>query len=199
MRDQASAGPGLMTRIMVRRNHWLPVAFLLVALMLALLVWALGDYFSAAKLAGYPGVFFLNFLGAVSMVLPVPGLISVCGGSLLDLNPWVLGSLAGVGEALGEWSGYVVGFAGDTVFERFGIYRKLRPRFGRWMEKRGSLLLLLVSAIPNPFFDLVGIAAGTVHFPFGRFMAIILFGKIIKGLVVALACQSGISLLPWVE
>lgn len=198
MRDQASAGPGLMTRIMVRRNHWLPVAFLLVALMLALLVWALGDYFSAAKLAGYPGVFFLNFLGAVSMVLPVPGLISVCGGSLLDLNPWVLGSLAGVGEALGEWSGYVVGFAGDTVFERFGIYRKLRPRFGRWMEKRGSLLLLLVSAIPNPFFDLVGIAAGTVHYPFARFMAIILVGKILKGLVVAHACNSGISLLPWV-
>jgi len=183
---------------MVRRNHWLPVAFLLVALMLALLVWALGDYFSAAKLAGYPGVFFLNFLGAVSMVLPVPGLISVCGGSLLDLNPWVLGSLAGVGEALGEWSGYVVGFAGDTVFERFGIYRKLRPRFGRWMEKRGSLLLLLVSAIPNPFFDLVGIAAGTVHYPFARFMAIILVGKILKGLVVAHACNSGISLLPWV-
>jgi len=198
VRDQAAADPGLMTRIMVRSNRWLPLAFLFVALVLAVLVWTLDDYISAAKLAGYPGVFFLNFLGAVSMVLPVPGLISVCGGSVLDLNPWVLGTLAGVGEALGEWSGYVVGYAGDTILERFSVYRNLRPRVGRWMAKRGSLVLLLVSAIPNPFFDLVGIAAGTVHYPFARFMAIILVGKIIKGLMVAHACQSGISLLPWV-
>ena len=198
MRDQASADPGLMARIIVRSNRWLPVAFLFVALVLAVLVWTLGENISAAKLAGYPGVFFINFLGAVSMVLPMPGLISVCGGSVLDLNPWVLGTLAGVGEALGEWSGYVVGYAGDTVFERFSIYRNLRPRVGRWMEKRGSLLLLLASAVPNPFFDLVGIAAGTVHFPFVRFMAIIFVGKIIKGLAVAHACQNGISLLPWV-
>ena len=74
MRDQAAADPGLMTRIMVRSNRWLPLAFLFVALVLAVLVWTLDDYISAAKLAGDPGVFFLNFLGAVSMVLPVPGL-----------------------------------------------------------------------------------------------------------------------------
>lgn len=187
-----------MTRIMIRRNRWLPLAFLFVALVLAVLVWTLDDYISAKQLAGYPGVFFLNLLGAVSMVLPVPGLISVCGGSALDLNPWVLGTLAGVGEALGEWSGYVVGYAGDTVFERFSMYRKLRPRVGKWMEKRGTLVLFLASAIPNPIFDVVGIAAGTVHFPFVRFMAIIFVGKIIKGLMVAHACQGGISLLPWV-
>ena len=197
MRDQVSAEPGPMTRIMAQSNRWLPLAFLFVALVLAVLVWALGGYISTAKLAGYPGVFFLNFLGAVSMVLPVPGLISVCGAGVF-LNPWVVGTLAGVGEALGEWSGYVVGYAGDTVFERFGVYRRLRPRVRVWMEKRGSLVLLLFSAIPNPVFDLVGIAAGSVHFPFVRFMAIISVGKIIKGLVVAHACQSGISLLPWV-
>ena len=197
MRDQAAADPGLMIRIIARSNRWLPVAFLFVALVLAVLVWTLDDYISAKELAGYPGVFFLNFLGAVTMVLPVPGMISVCGGSLF-LNPWVLGTLAGLGESLGEWSGYVVGYAGDTVFERFSIYRKLKPRVGRWMEKRGTLVLFLASAVPNPFFDLVGIAAGTVHYPFARFMAIILVGKIIKGLMVAHACQSGISLLPWV-
>ena len=183
--------------MLAKSNRWLPLVALFIALVLAVLVWTLRGYISAAKLAGYPGVFFLNFFGAVSMVLPVPGLISVCGGSVF-LNPWVLGTLAGVGEALGEWSGYVVGYAGDTVFERSSIYRNLRPRIRGWMEKRGSLVLFLASAIPNPLFDLVGIAAGTVHFPFVRFMAIILVGKIIKGLLVAHACLSGITLLPWV-
>ena len=196
MRDQASADQGLMTRIVASSNRWAPVAFLFVALVLAVLAWTLGDYISAAELVGYPSVFFLNLLGAVSMVLPVPGMISVCGWAV-SLNPWVLGTLAGVGESMGEWSGYVVGYAGDTVFERSSVYRRLKPRIGEWMEKRGSLLLFLASAVPNPFFDLVGIAAGTVHFPFVRFMAIILVGKIIKGLMVAHACQNGISLLPW--
>ena len=198
MRDQVSADPGLMTRIIVKGHRWLPLAALVAAMVLAILVWMLRDYISAAELTGYPGVFLLNFFGAVSMVLPVPGLISVCGVSVF-LNPWVVGTLAGVGESLGEWSGYVVGYAGDTVFERSRIYRNLRPRVGKWMEKRGSLVLLLVSAIPNPIFDLVGIAAGTVHFPFVRFMAIILVGKIIKGLTVAIACDEyGVSLLPWI-
>ncbi|MCL0029243.1 VTT domain-containing protein [Dehalococcoidia bacterium] len=197
MHDQADTDPGTMTRIMSKSTRWLPVAALVVAIVLAILVWMLRNYISAAKLAGYPGIFFLNFFGAVSMVLPVPGLISVCGGSVF-LNPWLVGTLAGVGEALGEWSGYVVGYAGDTVFERFSVYQNLRPRVAKWMEKRGSLVLLLISVIPNPFFDLVGIAAGTVHFPFVRFMAIILAGKIIKGLMVAMACEYGISLLPWI-
>ena len=197
MRDQATADPGLMTRIIARSNRWLPLAFVFVTLVLVVLVWALSGFISAEKVAGYPGVFFLNFLGAVSMVLPVPGLISVCGASVL-LNPWAVGALAGVGEALGEWSGYVVGYAGDTLFERFSIYRSIRPRVRGWMEKRGTLVLFLASVIPNPLFDVVGIAAGTVHFPFARFMAIIFVGKIIKGLMVAQACQYGISLLPWV-
>ncbi|MDP6454901.1 MAG: hypothetical protein QF898_16480, partial [SAR202 cluster bacterium] len=62
-----------------------------------------------------------------------------------------------------------------------------------------ALVLFLVSAIPNPIVDVVGIAAGSVRYPFLRFMLIVLSGKIIKGLMIAYTCQYGVTLLPWVS
>ena len=142
---------------------------------------------------GYPGVFFLSFLASVSLVLPVPGLVSLCGVSLL-LNPLALGLLAAVAETLGEISGYAIGYGGSTVVERRTIYQKIRG----WMERRGVLVIFIVSAIPNPIFDLVGIAAGGVRFPITRFLVTVLAGKIIKCVVVAYACYYGVSALPWI-
>ncbi len=198
MHEQVSPESTVMTRLWVRHQRWLPLAFLVIAVVLAFVAWSFRDYVSPAKVAGYPGVFLLSFVGAVSMVLPVPAMITVCTMST-TLEPFILGSLSGLGETLGEWSGYAVGYGGHAIVDRFPIYHNLRPKFRGWMEKRGSLLLFLVSAIPNPIFDIVGIAAGTVQFPFARFMAIVFVGKVIKGLLVAYTCHYGITLLFWGE
>ena len=143
---------------------------------------------------GYPGVFFLSFLASVSLVLPVPGLVSLCGVSLL-LNPLVLGILAGIGETLGEISGYAIGYGGRTVVENRRYYARIRA----WMERRGTAVIFLVSIVPNPFFDVVGITAGSVRFPLHRFLATVWIGKTLKGIMVAYSCHYGITLLPWVE
>jgi membrane protein YqaA with SNARE-associated domain len=150
------------------------------------------------KSLGYPGVLFLSFLGAVSMVLPLPGLIAMCGVSLA-LNPFILGVLHGLGEAAGETSAYAVGYGGGPVLEKRRFYRKAK----KWMEKRGTVALFAISAIPNPFVDIVGIAAGAVRYPFKRFLVTVWVGKTIKGLLVAYTCHYGvdisIDLLPWVS
>ena len=146
------------------------------------------------KLVGYPGVFFLSFLGSVTMILPVPGLLSVCGFST-TLSPFLLGILAGIGETLGEISGYAVGYGGGSVVEKHRIYIRLK----RWMEQRGILVLFLVSIIPNPIFDLVGIAAGAVKFPILRFLATVWVGKTLKGMMVGYTCFYGLNQLPWVN
>ena len=67
------------------------------------------------------------------------------------------------------------------------------------MERRGLLLIFLVSVIPNPFFDVVGIAAGGVRFPLRRFMLTVWVGKTLKSMMVAYSCFYGVTLLPWVE
>ena len=162
--------------------------------------WLFRDTIDALQVAGYPGVFLLNFIGAVALVLPVPGLISTCALSAA-LNPFVLGLIAGVAESLGEWSGYVIGLGGHTFLDRYPMYRHARTVVAGWMRRRGTLILLVASIIPNPLFDLVGIAAGTVQYPFRRFMAVVFVGKVVKGMTVSYTCHIGITWiaeLPWV-
>lgn len=147
------------------------------------------------KALGYPGVFSLSFLGSAAMVLPVPGLIAVCGAGGLELNLIAVGLLSGVGETLGEISGYAIGYGGRTVIERRSFY----DRIAQWMERRGALVIFIVSLIPNPVFDVVGIAAGGLRFPLVRFLAIVWLGKTLKGITVAQTCFWIVQWLPWID
>ena len=168
----------------------------LAALAIIAIVWSLRGYIADidAETLGYPGVFLLSLLGSVSMVLPIPGLISVCSVSVL-LNPFLVGVMAGIGETLGEISGYGVGYGGGTVVERHRMYTRIKG----WMERRGTLVIFVVSVIPNPVFDVVGIAAGATRFPLHRFLGIVLVGKLLKGIMVAYTCDYGLTHLPWVD
>ena len=168
---------------------------LVVGVGIAVAVMVLRGRISNIEFVGYPGVFFLSFLGSVSMFLPVPGLIALCGGSILALNPVILALLASTGETLGELSGYAIGYGGGTMIDK----RRFYPRLKRWMERRGTIVMFVVSIIPNPLFDLVGITAGSVRFPLPRFMAAVWAGKTIKNLVVAYFCINVVTLLPWLD
>jgi membrane protein YqaA with SNARE-associated domain len=170
------------------------VAVLVLALVVVLVVWLARGTVPDPSDVGYAGVFFLSFLGSAAMVLPVPGLISLCGGSLF-LNPFALGMLAATGETIGEISGYAVGFGGRGVVEKSRTYIRIR----RWMKTRGWIVILVVSIIPNPLFDLVGIAAGATRYPVARFLGIVFVGKTVKGLTIAYACSWVLELLPWVS
>ena len=143
---------------------------------------------------GYAGVFLLSFVGSVSLVLPVPGIIAVCGTGGLELFLVGVALLSGTGETLGEISGYAIGYGGRSVVERRRFFRRVR----QWMEKRGGWLIFLVSVVPNPVFDIVGIAAGSVRFPFRRFLVVVWIGKTIKGLIVVHSCFWIAQLIPWI-
>ena len=177
-----------------RREKWHRAVVLFIGLGLIVSIWLLSDTLIDLKLVGYPGVFVMSALGSGAMILPVPGLLFSCGLATL-LNPLGVALLAGIGETIGEMSGYAVGFGGRSMIERRSFYQTAE----RWMQRRGTLALFVMSAIPNPVFDVVGIAAGATRFPLLRFLATVLIGKIIKGLLVAYTCYYGISHLPWVE
>jgi uncharacterized membrane protein YdjX (TVP38/TMEM64 family) len=63
------------------------------------------------------------------------------------------------------------------------------------MEQRGDITIFVLSVIPNPFFDLAGIAAGTLRYPLWRFLLACWLGKTIKTTVVAWAGSQSITLV----
>ena len=93
---------------------------------------------------------------------------------------------AGSGAALGELTGYLAGFSGQFVVEHKDWYQKLE----QLMKKYGNLTVLVMAFIPNPLFDLTGIAAGVLKMPVARFLFWCAIGKILKMLLFAFTGSS---------
>lgn len=150
----------------------------------------LADKLERFKAYGYPGIFLISLLGNATVILPAPSLV-VVGGMGGVLNPILVGLCAGVGEALGELTGYLAGYSGRAVVEDRETYARLEG----WMRRNGDLTILVLSMIPNPFFDIAGIAAGILRFPVWRFLVACWIGKTLKTLVVAHLGAQLVSLL----
>ena len=146
-------------------------------------------YISVMDIAGYYGVFALSFLGSASMILPVPGLISMCGVSAI-LDPILIGIIAAIAETIGELSGYILGVFGSYIIEK----KKFYLRLNMLMKNRGYLIIFIFSIIPNPLFDIVGISAGILKFSIFKFLVVVLVGKLLKCVLISLACDFGINM-----
>jgi membrane protein YqaA with SNARE-associated domain len=136
---------------------------------------------------GYLGIFFIAMAGSATIVLPTPSSVAIFGGAVV-LNPVLgipapimVGLVAGLGDAIGEFSGYGLGYAGTDLLRQRRIYRT----FEGWMDRNGVLTIFALSTFPNPFFDLVGAAAGGARMPALRFFLSCLAGKIVKDLILA--------------
>ncbi len=116
-----------------------------------------------------------------TVFLPAPGVAVVFAmGSIF--NPLGVALAAGAGGALGELSGYLAGFSGQAVVERTDIYERINP----WVQKYGGWAILVLSAIPNPFFDVAGVAAGIAKMPLRSFLFACWIGQTIKMAMFAL-------------
>ena len=140
---------------------------------------------------GYAGVALSALVASAGMIVPVPALAAACTAAALDLNPLLIGLIAGSTETLGELSGYFLGFSGRGVIQNTRLYQRLEG----WLRRRGWLLLFVISLVPNPVFDFVGIAAGALRYPLWQFLGVVLVGKLLKFLIFAYACSYGIEWL----
>ncbi len=140
--------------------------------------------------AGYGGLGLTVLLASGGLVLPIPSLATACAAGAL-LNPFYVGLVAGSAGTLGELTGYSLGYSGRGVLDRSRFYQRMEG----WMRRRGWLLLFLVALIPNPIFDVVGIAAGALRYPLWRFLTVVWVGKLLKFLAFAYSCAYGIEWL----
>ncbi len=168
----------------------LRVLILLAVIAITIFVYSIRDQAEELARYGLPGIFLLSVLSNATLVLPAPGILFVFAAGGL-FNPSGVALAAGAGAIIGELTGYLAGFSGRAVVERTDVYQRLE----QLTERYGGWTILVLAAVPNPFFDLAGIAAGALRMPILTFLIWGFVGKTIKMLAIAYAGAASIDWL----
>ncbi len=135
---------------------------------------------------GYLGAFLISLITNATVILPFPGILLFFAMGAA-FNPLFVGLSAGIGGTIGEMTAYLLGYSGRGVVKNIWFY----DQAVQWLRKWGSLTVFVFALTPLPF-DVLGIGAGILRFPFWKFFVACLFGKTILYIVMA-----GMGALGW--
>ena len=131
---------------------------------------------------GYLGAFIISLTFNATLILPTGNflILSVLGAVLPSAI--VVGLVGGAGAAIGEITGYMAGYSGRGLAKRSKMYNRVES----WMRRWGAPTIFTMSAVPF-IFDLAGISAGVLHFPFWKFLLLCWLGRTLLYIGIALA------------
>ena len=130
---------------------------------------------------GYIGILAMSFIGASSIIFPIPYTIVIfLIASRYD--PVLLAVFGGAGAALGEFTGYLLGFYGRRILseERRRKMEALVKLFGRY----GPLAIFLFALTPLPD-DLLFIPLGIMRYKLVKAFIPALLGKVLMLFILA--------------
>ena len=192
--------------ILKRWEYWLGIAGLLLTVgVLIVVILYMGDI---QKLEGYGylGAFLIGVFGGATYIAPVPMLpaVFVLGTVMRPpfapyLGPVFVGIAAGLGETIGALTIYMTGYGGGAALAR-AKHPKVQAIYSRvlgWVERRGSLVLFIFSAVVNPFFYPIALTAGATHYNLKKYIIICLVGKVIKDITVAYVGYWGLGVIQY--
>lgn len=140
--------------------------------------------------SGLLALFAISAISNATLILPVPGLaLTALAASVA--NPLAVGLVAGAGQTVGELTGYMAGYSGQTLVDDSPRYVRLVGL----MRRFGAITLFVLALIPNPIFDVAGIIAGALRMPLWQYLTAAGAGKIIKNVAVAYGAALGIEWL----
>jgi len=163
-----------------RKTAAFAAILILVGLVVALIHW--GPDIRTLAHFGYPGVAILMFLSSSTVLFPAPGFAAVLAAGTV-CNPVAIGIAAGLGAGTGEISGYLLGMSGNAMLSLKEGKRWQRAH--RWLERYGLLAIVLLASIPNPFFDAIGLVAGSLNYPLRSFWFAAVLGNCLKYVTLA--------------
>ena len=164
----------------------------MLTIFLILLIWTQKEVFRHLTKLGMLGLFFINLLSSASIFFPLPGVATVfLGGALW--SPVLVGVVSGLGAALGELSGYFVGFGGRGIIGTLDYKKNWVIRIEGFFTQNGFVTTLIVALLPLPFFDFIGILAGTINYPMWKFFLATFLGRSIRDFIIA---WTGARILP---
>jgi len=153
--------------------------------------WLLDWMEQFANQFGYLGVFIISFIGSVSVVFPIPYTIVIyLLGAVLD--PFFVAVSGGLGSALGEFSGYALGYYGRTVVSE--ERRRKMDYMVKVFDRYGPAAIFFFALTPLPD-DLLFIPLGVMRYPFWKAFIPALLGKTLMTFILAYSGQQSIAII----
>jgi membrane protein DedA with SNARE-associated domain len=170
-------------------TNFLRILALFAVIAITAYIFSIRDQIEDFAVFGYPGIFLVALMANATVIVPAPGVAVVFAMGAI-FNPIGVALAAGAGGAFGELSGYLAGFSGQAVVERTDVYERINP----WVQKYGGWAIMVLASIPNPFFDIAGIAAGIAKMPVTKFLIACWIGQTFK---MAMFAYAGYFSLDW--
>jgi membrane protein DedA with SNARE-associated domain len=132
----------------------------------------------------YFGVFAISLIGTASIIIPIPYTILIFNLSISHPNEWdpiLLTIAGGLGSAIGEMSGYALGYFGRKIVneERQRKMTYLVKIFDRY----GPLAIFVFALTPLPD-DLLYIPLGVMRYKFYKAFIPTLIGKLLMIFII---------------
>jgi membrane protein YqaA with SNARE-associated domain len=130
---------------------------------------------------GYIGVFLISLISALTIIFPIPyTLVLYALGSSLD--PVLLAIASGLGSALGELSGYTLGYYGRAIISE-QMQRRMEYML-KIFDRFGVVAIFLFALTPLPD-DLLFIPLGMMRYSLVRALIPTVIGKLLMSFIIA--------------
>ena len=184
------------------RDRYLQLGSLVLVIgLIILIIWQRDNIASFAFwLAKHPelkyvGIFVISAAASATLVIPIPGLAMTSLIGTLAVSSWdplLIGISSGLGATIGETTGYLLGYSGRMAIPDNRTYERVVG----WMRRWGSLTIFLLALLPNPLFDVAGLAAGVLKYPLWKFLLIGAAGRLPKHILFSYLGYWGIQVFP---
>jgi len=131
---------------------------------------------------GYFGVFLVSIIGTASIIIPVPYTLLIFWLGVWGYDPLLLTIAGGAGSAIGEFSGYLLGYYGRRLLssERQRKMSYLLKLFGRYEPI--AIFLFALTPLPD---DLLFIPLGILRYSYVKAFIPSVLGKLFMCCILA--------------
>lgn len=175
----------------VEQRNWLKKKLIPLLTLLLVIAISVGIFYfyrhypgkiDELKAYGYLGAFLISLTFNATVILPAGNILILSALGAILPSAVVVGLVGGAGAAIGEITGYIAGYSGRGIVEKSRLYIRVEG----WMRRWGVMTIFIFSLVPFVF-DLAGIAAGVLRFPFWKFLLLCWLGRTLLYIGAALA------------
>lgn len=161
----------------MKKRYFLLLVLVVVLITTAVMVGRRLNLEGIGKTYGYLGIFGISLGSCMTIVFPIPyipALITI--SATTSYSPFWMGIFGGVGAAIGEFTGYILGRSGVRTFpewwhDKIDLAKKFFDKYGFWS-------IVLVTATPLPV-GVMYLAAGVAGYSPLKLLVAGIIGKVL--------------------